>query len=198
VRAAHNRCLPNRDKQWPHATEGALLGEIEFALAARPGAKARTVRQQLWARRVELNAGKGKVVHATCVVAREYGALAGVKPIEWPLLTNREATSAAGVVELIDWYRARWEIEMLFNVRKNGCKVEELQLGAIERVEPPGFQAAIMVHLSHQNSEAVDSLGSTAFLLPALPTRARALPSFRLTLPYLPRLMGCNNVNTGA
>jgi hypothetical protein len=59
VRAAHNRCLPNSDKLWPHATEGAPLGEIEFGLAARPGAKARIVRQQLWARRVELNAGKG-------------------------------------------------------------------------------------------------------------------------------------------
>ncbi len=36
---------------------------------------------------------------------------------------------------MIDWYRARWEIEMLFNVLKNGCKVEELQLGTIERIE---------------------------------------------------------------
>ncbi|WP_040776319.1 IS4 family transposase [Massilia timonae] len=135
VRAAHNRCLPNSEKLWPHATEGAPLGEIEFALAARPGAKARIVRQQLWARRVELNAGKGKVVTATCIVAREHGAPAGVKPIEWRLLTNRVATSAAEVAELIDWYRARWEIEMLFNVLKNGCKVEELQLGTIERIE---------------------------------------------------------------
>ncbi|MES2016235.1 MAG: IS4 family transposase, partial [Pseudomonadota bacterium] len=33
------------------------------------------------------------------------------------------------------WYRARWEIEMLFNVLKNGCCVEELQLGTIERIE---------------------------------------------------------------
>jgi hypothetical protein len=135
VRAAHNRCLPNSDKLWPYATEGAPLGEIEFVLAARPGAKACTVRQQLWARRIELNAGKGKMVTATCIVAREYGAPAGVKPIEWRLLTNRVAASAARVVELIEWYRARWEIEMLFNVLKNGCKVEELQLGTIERIE---------------------------------------------------------------
>jgi hypothetical protein len=135
VRAAHNRCLPNNEKLWPHVTEGAPLGEIEFALPARPGAKARIVRQQLWARRVDLKAGKGTVVTATCIVAREYGAAAGVKPIEWRLLTNRVAGSAAEVVELIDWYRARWEIEMLFNVLKNGCKVEELQLGTIERIE---------------------------------------------------------------
>jgi hypothetical protein len=38
------------------------------------------------------------------------------------------------VSELIDWYRARWEVEMLFNVLKNGCCVEELQSGTIERI----------------------------------------------------------------
>jgi hypothetical protein len=135
VRAAHNRCLPNSEKLWPHVTEGEPLGEIEFALAARPGTKARIVRQQLWARRVELNAAKGKVLAVTCIIAREYGAPPGVKPIEWRLLTNRSASSVAEVAELIDWYRARWEIEMLFNVLKNGCKVEELQLGTIDRIE---------------------------------------------------------------
>jgi hypothetical protein len=59
------------------------------------------------------------------------------------LLTNRLAASAAEVVELIDWYRARWEIEMLFNVLKNGCKVEELQLGTIERHYLPYFARTI-------------------------------------------------------
>lgn len=135
VRAAHNRCLPDSEKLWPHVTEGEPLGEIEFALAARPGTRARIVRQQLWARRVELNAGKGTTMVVTCVIAREYGAPPGVKPIEWRLLTNRSATSVAQAAELIDWYRARWEIEMLFNVLKNGCKVEELQLGTIDRIE---------------------------------------------------------------
>lgn len=135
VRATHNRCLPNSEKLWPHTTEGAALGEIEFMLAARPGSKARIVRQHLWARRVELKAGKGKTVEATCIVAREYGAPAGTKAIEWRLLTNRVAATAAAVAELIDWYRARWEIEMLFNVFKAGCKVEQLQLGRIERIE---------------------------------------------------------------
>jgi hypothetical protein len=135
VRAKHNRCLPNSEKLWTHATEGEPLGEIEFALAARPGTKARAVRQQLWARRVELNAGKGEVLAVTCIIAREHGAPPDVKPIEWRLLTNRSANSVAEMAELIDWYRARWEIEMMFNVLKNGCKVEELQLGTIDRIE---------------------------------------------------------------
>lgn len=51
------------------------------------------------------------------------------------MLTNRCATNLAEASELIDWYRARWEIEMVFNVLKNGCQVDELQLGAIARIE---------------------------------------------------------------
>ena len=35
-----------------------------------------------------------------------------LQPIEWRLLTNREAATPEAVVELIDWYRARWEIEV--------------------------------------------------------------------------------------
>jgi hypothetical protein len=135
VRAAHNRCLPEGDKLWERATRGEAVGEIAFTMAARQGVKARTVRQRLWLQRVELPASKGKSIAATCLVAREFDAPAGVKPIEWRLLTNRAATTLEEAIELIEWYRARWEIEILFNVLKNGCQVEELQLGTIERLE---------------------------------------------------------------
>jgi hypothetical protein len=135
VRAAHNRSLPEGDKLWEYATHDEAVGEIAFPMAARQGVKARTVRQRLWLRRVQLPASKGKSVAATCLVAREFDAPAGVKPIEWRLLTNRTATTLDEATELIEWYRARWEIEILFNVLKNGCQVEELQLGTIERLE---------------------------------------------------------------
>jgi hypothetical protein len=115
VRAAHNRSLPEGDKLWERATRGEALGEIAFMMAARQGVKARTVRQRLWLQRVELPASKGKCIVATCLVAREFDAPAGVKPIEWRLLTNRAASTLDEAIELIDWYRARWEIEILFD-----------------------------------------------------------------------------------
>jgi len=135
VRAKHNRCLPDGDKLWQHTVKTEPVGELTFAMAARHGVKARSVTQQLWARRVQLPGGKGKVVSATCIIAREIKAPDGVKPIEWRLLTNRQADTPQALVELIDWYRARWEIEMLFNVLKNACKVEALQLGSIAQLE---------------------------------------------------------------
>lgn len=135
IRAQHDRCLPEGEKLWSHTCAGAPLGEIVFTMASRQGQKAREVRQQLWARRVEIRAGKSTTVSATCVVAREVGAPAGTTPVEWRLLTNRVAESVAAVIELIDWYRARWEIERFFHVLKNGCVVEELQLSDIDRLQ---------------------------------------------------------------
>jgi hypothetical protein len=58
------------------------------------------------------------------------------------LLTNRPAETLEQVTELIDWYRARWEIEILFHVLKNGCRIEALQLGTIA-----GLQRAIALYL---------------------------------------------------
>ena len=36
---------------------------------------------------------------------------------------------------MIDWYRAHWEIELLFLVLKEDCRVEALQLSTMERIE---------------------------------------------------------------
>jgi hypothetical protein len=53
----------------------------------------------------------------------------------WHLLTNWETTSFEAVAELIDCYRARWEIETFFPVLKNGCRVEALQRASISKLE---------------------------------------------------------------
>lgn len=135
LRSRHNRALPEGGKLWVQVLKSEPLGEIRFTLPRKKGHKARAVRQQIRARRVELADNNGGRVEVTCIVATEVGALAGVKPIEWRLLTNRKTEDLEAAAELIDWYRARWEIEMLFLVLKEGCRVEALQLSTMERVE---------------------------------------------------------------
>lgn len=66
---------------------------------------------------------------------KETGAPDRVKPVEWRLLTNRAAQTLDDLVELIEWYRCRWEIETFVNVLKNGCRVEALQLGSVGKIE---------------------------------------------------------------
>jgi len=135
VRAKTDRALPDGEKLWAHTLNGAPVGEISFAIGARDKQKGRIVRQQLWARRIELPARRGGKIAATCLIAREIDAPVGVEPIEWRLVTNRIATNVDEVIELIDWYRARWEIEMFFHVLKNACKVEAMQLSHIDNLE---------------------------------------------------------------
>lgn len=135
IRSQHNRSLPEGGKLWASVLAGSPLGEIKFTLASRQGLAARDVRQQLWASPVSLPDGRGDWFSVTCLIAREINAPAGCKPVEWRLLTNRAAESLEAVVELIDWYRCRWEIETFFHVLKNGCRVEALQLGSVAKLE---------------------------------------------------------------
>ncbi|ABM57174.1 transposase, IS4 family [Verminephrobacter eiseniae EF01-2] len=135
IRSKHNRTLPDGSKLWAQTMEDAPLGEIEFTLAARTAEAARVVRQQIWARALNIPDGAGGQLTVTCVVAKETNPPAGCKAVQWHLLTNRMASDFAEVVEWIDWYRCRWEIETFFNVLKNGCRVEALQLGSVAKLE---------------------------------------------------------------
>lgn len=135
IRSQHNRCLPEGGKLWATILAGPPLGKIEFAMPARQGQAARLVRQAIFAETVCLPDGNGGQLSVTCLIAQEIDAPAGCKPVEWRLLTNRAAERFEAVIELIDWYRCRWEIETFFHVLKNGCRVEALQLGSVAKLE---------------------------------------------------------------
>lgn len=135
VRSKHNRALSGGGKLWQAVLATPSLGEIEFELGSRQGQAARRVRQQLYAYSADLSDGSGGSMRVSCVIAKEVDAPKGVKPIEWRLLSNRACGTLQGAVELIDWYRSRWEIEIFFNVLKNGCRVEALQLGSVAKLE---------------------------------------------------------------
>ena len=135
VRSQHNRSLPDGGILWAEVINGEPLGAIEFMLASRHGQAAREVRQQLWARCISLPDGQGGRLRVTCLIAKEMALPDGIKAVEWRLLTNRTTATFEDAVQLIEWYRCRWEIETFFNVLKNGCRVEALQLGSAGKIE---------------------------------------------------------------
>jgi len=135
VRSKSDRSLLAGGKLWAAVLAGEPLGSVEFLLQGREGVKPRMVRQQVRAQSVELSDGRGGRFTVTCVIAQEILAPTGCKPVEWRLLTNRAIPDFAAAVTLIDWYRCRWEIETLFHVLKNGCRVEALQLGNMAKLE---------------------------------------------------------------
>lgn len=135
VRSQHNRRLPDGKLMWNEVQSQVPLGTIAFTMGTRAGRSARAVRQELRVKRVCVDHGVHGSIEMTCLVASEIGAPDGEKPVCWRLLTNREATTLEQVQELIEWYRARWEIEMFFHVLKTGCRVEALQLASLPKIE---------------------------------------------------------------
>lgn len=137
LRSKHNRVLTKGEaKLWDQVGVTVSLGQIEFHLPGRKGKPARQVTQELRVLRVKFQSSTaGETFEMTALLAKEINAPAGVKPIEWRLLTNRDPKTLEEAAELVDWYRCRWEIEQFFNVLKNGCKIEALQLSNIDRIE---------------------------------------------------------------
>lgn len=124
VRCQHDRALPGDGKLWSRLGQAPVLGQVSFELPGGRGRQARRVTQRIRTERIELDdAVKGRLA-VSYVLAEEIDAPAGAKAVQ----TLEQA------VELIDWYRARWEIELFFLILKEGCRIEALQLGNIERM----------------------------------------------------------------
>ena len=135
VRCQHNRALPSGDKLWAKLAQAPALGSVRFELPSGRGRKGRCVQQNIRAEQVEISDGAGGQLSVTCVLAEESNPPAGSKPVLWRLLSNRPVHTLEEAIELIDWYRARWEIELFFLILKEGCRIQALQLGHIERIE---------------------------------------------------------------
>lgn len=135
VRSQHNRVVPGGARMWDRVMQERPLGVLGFTLPGGRGRRQRTVTQAIRAQRLEIPDGDAGQIPVTCVIASEIDTASGAKPVVWRLLTNRRVDSLEQASELIDWYRARWEIEMFFLVLKEGCRVERLQLSTRDRLE---------------------------------------------------------------
>jgi hypothetical protein len=103
---------------------------------------ARTAKLTVQAARVELRAPyrpedrKLADVALNVVLVREIDPPPGEAAIEWLLLTNRPIGTVEEVLEVINYYCRRWNIEIYFRILKSGCKVEESQLEKASRFRP--------------------------------------------------------------
>lgn len=77
--------------------------------------------------------------------------------VSWLLITSLPIDSVTDILRVIDYYVARWMIEVYFRVLKTGCRVEEIQLETIHRVKNClAFYRIIawrVMYLTHLNRE---------------------------------------------
>ena len=111
VRACYKLSVPRRPDQ---PTRQAIM-EVRFG----------TVRLR---RPKRLRVGQAPAsVPVQVVDVREVGAAAD--PIHWRLLTTHPVPDAAAALQIVQWYRRRWHIELLFwTLKRQGLNIESSQL----------------------------------------------------------------------
>ena len=106
---------------------------------ARPERKERVAECALRYQRIELQPppyhSDKKPIALWILHVVEDNPPAGVKPIEWFLLTTIEITAPEQAERCLEWYCLRWRIEDWHRVLKSGCRAEELQHKTAERLK---------------------------------------------------------------
>lgn len=60
---------------------------------------------------------------------------AGEEPIHWRLLTTHQVITLQEAQQILQWYAARWTIEVFFeHLKKGGLNIEKTQLGEIDSI----------------------------------------------------------------
>ncbi|MFK7860908.1 MAG: IS4 family transposase [Granulosicoccus sp.] len=141
VRVRHDRIVTDDSRLSEKLAHAPVLGEATFELPSTHSRKRKPVTQHLKAVRVELRPPKNKIqklspVTVAVILAEEVRPPTGEKPITWILITNLPITASKQVLEKLQWYLCRWQIEIFFRILKSGCKVEELQFECPERLQP--------------------------------------------------------------
>lgn len=62
----------------------------------------------------------------------EIEAPQGETPVEWLLITTEPVSTDENLLQIVDWYRARWVIEEFFKALKTGCAYDTRQLETLE------------------------------------------------------------------
>jgi len=74
-------------------------------------------------------------VALNAIEVREREAPEGATPILWRLLTDLPVVGVDDALRCVRYYELRWLIERYHYVLKSGCRIEESQLRAIDRLE---------------------------------------------------------------
>jgi len=141
IRGQQDRLLTDGKTLRQSLAEAPVLTESTFEQPGGNGRTARPVHQQIRAKRLTLKAPPRPDrqladVQITALLASESDPPPGETPVEWLLLTNLPVDTPEQALEKLSWYLCRWQIEIYFRILKSGCRIEELQLEKLERLEP--------------------------------------------------------------
>ena len=98
-----------------------------------------------WLRRApRLQEAAADSVALHLVDVREIGAPAGTEPLHWRLLTTHAVDTPQAALEIVQWYRRRWNIEQLFwTLKRQGLDIEASQVESAAALVKLAFLATV-------------------------------------------------------
>ncbi len=147
IRARVDRSTPERDPQAGDSAYKKVRQEVasreprtkrQVELPRTPKRAARTATLEIRAATVTVKPPHTRshlpsVTH-NVVLVEEVGGPGDDSDVSWLLITSLPIETVDDVLRVIDYYTARWPIEVFFRVYKTGCCVENIQLETTDRL----------------------------------------------------------------
>ncbi len=170
IRAKIERCTFERDPDSGPAAYRKVRDEVSASelrtmrtieLSRTPQRKARQAELEIRAIEVVVKPPHARSslpsVTYNVVLVEEINGSGDGTDVSWLLITSLPIDSVKDILRVIDYYVARWTVEVYFRVLKTGCRVEEIQLETMDRVKNClAFYRIIawrVVYLTHLNRE---------------------------------------------
>jgi hypothetical protein len=142
VRAAWDRRVAHPEAPlWACVERQPIKGTLTVSVPRRPDRPARGAQLSVRFTQVNLHPPRHRAVEQLplltvwAILVREDLPPAGVEAIEWLLLTTCPTPTWAEACERVEWYAARWLIEVYHKVLKSGCRIEDRQFEQADRLK---------------------------------------------------------------
>lgn len=148
IRAKEERCTLQRDlsagpavycKVRDEVSRSKLRATRTVELSATPKRTARQAHLEIRAITVPVKPPHARpslpsVTH-NVVLVEEVGGPGDGTAVSWLLITTLPIETLEEILNIIDYYIARWTVEIFFRTLKTGCRVEEIQLETNHRLQ---------------------------------------------------------------
>jgi len=139
TRACRDRALADGGRLFGIAESWPVRHQFDLEVRAQPGRPARTAKIALRFGEVTIkrpgncsDKNAARQLTLRLVEVKELDATVA-EPIHWRLLTTHAVTTVAEALQIVAWYRRRWQIEQLFRTSKSqGLDIESSQVEAAE------------------------------------------------------------------
>jgi hypothetical protein len=140
VRGSWDRCVDHEENHlWPYLEAQPVAATLEITVPHKKSRKLRTATAQLRYASVTIRPprarrDKEKSVNIYAVYLHEPDPPKDADRLSWMLLTTIPVANTQEALTIVDFYAARWSIEVFHRILKSGCKIEKRQQQTAERL----------------------------------------------------------------